>query len=136
MKRSKKRLWRLAVIAAALLLFVRSQRAPSEAEMLADFQQHRAVFQRLVAMARADHLDYLSGQHGFTDAHNKALPQARFDQYQKLLQQTRATHIILYHSRPSVYTFPVFGGGMTDTSWAVGYAWSDKPLSFNRFFCL
>ncbi len=125
----------LPIIAFAAFYFSRSQGVPSEAEMISNVQKNRAAFQQLVEMAHSDNLLSAGSLHGLklkklrTDEFKRVeISQARLKQYQALLKQVGAKRIDYSLSRGTC-RFYVFGGGFTDTSWSIGYAWARKPTT-------
>jgi len=111
-------------------------RAPSESQMLANFKEHKVQLEQLRAMLQHDKKVGGISPDSFVDKelwHDNSLKDAgisqqRLDEYRKLMKISGVTHIGRLSDKKGYFRFYVFGGGMTDTSWSIGYAWSeDKP---------
>ena len=123
------RKWKFVAV-AALLFFAWKWwfRAPSEAQLKARFVEQRADFEQLRKMiehdAPASGIKMSVSRDGdFT--RGASLAPARIQRYQVLLKNLGATSV---HGRCDDFHFSIFGGGFTDTTWGVGYAFSrQKP---------
>lgn len=136
----------LGAFAIHLLFF----RAPSEAQMIDKFHAHKAQFEQIRLMLAHDrniHVigpDWVTAQWGFTPEGVSVaeLPfnvsNARLAHYRALLKQLGMETLVVDARRHRVRLYQ-FGGGFTDTSWSIGYAWSrdtPKPLvksAYNQY---
>ncbi len=98
---------------------------PSEDQLKARFVEHRAEFEVLRSMVQADapHISLHTLQNSIQRDDNSALPPARVQRYQALMQ---TLHIWRIDGNKERFRMYVFGGGFTDTSWSIGYAFSRK----------
>jgi hypothetical protein len=108
-------------------------RAPSEAQMIAHFKTHKTEFEQLRSMLQQDKKifdigsDWLSSRDGTGDSlTDTGITQQRLNQYRILMDKLNVSPIGRFSSRENYFRFSVFGGGFTDTTWSIGYVWSDK----------
>lgn len=114
----------LAFIGLALDLWW-LQRAPSEEAMQRTFFEHRREFDELQALALSE---TNSGDNRF--APGERAPTARRTRAVELMYQLGISTAYFNRREEGPYQgFYVFGGGFTDTSWSIGYAYSRAPLS-------
>lgn len=112
-------------------------RAPSESQMLANFKGHKAQFEQLRLMLEHDKKVGNISPDGFVDKGlwhynsllDSGLSQQRLDKYRKLMKICGVSNIGRLGYKEGYYRFIVFGGGFTDTSWSIGYAWSEQKPS-------
>ena len=111
-------------------------RAPSESQMLANFKEHKVQFEQLRSMLEHDRkvriiaFDWFSGTEFPDDSLKSAgISQQRLDKYRELMKISGVFLISKISDKKGYYRFAVFGGGMTDTSWSIGYAWSQQRPS-------
>ena len=105
----------LPIIAFAAFYFSRSQQMPSEAEILANFKTHKAIFRQLVRMSKSDRIIYVSnssGRHRASDFSDPdkgdELPAKRVQQYAALMQKIGVTS--LRHSDGKPLRFNIASG--------------------------
>lgn len=131
----------VAIVACGVFFVSRSQRAPSESEMRANFRRDKTLLTQFVRMARNDKLRWTNGERsdclGDIDYYDKKsgatcykarhdLSEERQGKYRAIMRQA-GVHNVVYSSDEGICRFSVFGGGFTDTSWSIGYAWAEKP---------
>jgi hypothetical protein len=111
-------------------------RAPSESQMLANFKEHKIQLEQLRSMLQQDRkvqaiaFDWFSGTGVPDDSLKSAgISQQRLDAYRKLMKIFGVSLIGRLGGKKGYFKFAVFGGGMTDTSWSIGYAWSEDTPS-------
>jgi hypothetical protein len=122
-----------AAFAFGIFFFARSQRAPSETEMLANLKTHKRELNQLVQMARSDHLFFMNGDTGTANKRIKAnnfqevdISKSRLMQYKTLMEKVGVQNFSCSFDNSACHA-GVFGGGFADTTWSVGYAWELKP---------
>lgn len=136
-KLSKGKFFVLAILSLTAIHFV-FFRAPSESQMLADFHAHKAEFEQLRAMLAQDKNVKVIGP-DWTIAQWSSKPNgvgsselplnvsnARLVHYRALLKQL-GTKTVVVDEEQNRIRLARFGGGFTDTSWGIGYAWCQKP---------
>lgn len=129
--KNKKRIFVFFIAILIVTFYIRS-RAPSEARMIANFREHKAQFEQLRLMIQQDKRvrslssGWLSDQNmnSTDDPMSLGISKQRWARYQSLLKSVGADSI---SNRNNYIRFYVFGGGFTDTSWSIGYAWSAEP---------
>ena len=130
----------LGAVAVHFLFF----RAPSQAQMIAKFGAHRAQFEQIRLMMEEDDIRVIGpnrvemrykripagdGIFNLVELPLKASP-ARIALYRSRLKAL-GLHSALLDQFKNRIRFYQFGGGFTDTSWSIGYAWckeTPKPL--------
>ncbi len=124
----------LALIGVRMLFF----RAPSESQMIAKFHAHKAEFEQLRLMMAQDKNVHDIGPDWVTaqwsnkpdGIGSSELPlnisNARLARYRALLKQLGMTTVVVDQEQKRI-RLELFGGGFTDTSWGIGYAWSKTP---------
>jgi len=109
-------------------------RDPSESQMLTNFTEHKVQFEQLRLMLGHDKKVGGISPDGFVDKgswhynslKDTGISQQRLDEYRKLMKASGVTYIGRLSYKKGYLRFYVFGGGMTDTSWSIGYAWSEQ----------
>lgn len=109
-------------------------RAPSESQMLAHFRTHKTEFEQLRSMLQQDKQisiigsDWMRGRDmSIVDTPEQmGISVERLAQYRALMNKLGVAPISGFGSRENYFQFNVFGGGFTDTTWSIGYAWSSK----------
>ncbi len=101
--------------------------------MIARFHEHRTEFEQLRAMLQRDsQVRFISATSfdttDWSGSTSQISPQ-QLAKYRALMQQLGLSAIVRLTSRGGYFRFEVFGGGFTDTSWGIGYAWGYKPLT-------
>lgn len=101
--------------------------APSEEQLKARYVEHRAEFEELRALVQADapndvgrvgiSFDYAQNDQG------TSLSVSRVARYRALMKSVGVESI---GGRGNKFRMGVFGGGFTDTSWSIGYAFSRR----------
>ena len=142
-KLSKGKIFLLLIIGLIAVHFV-FFRAPSEAQMIAKFHAHKAEFEQIRLMMEEDNVREIgpnwvemrykkisaeNGSFNLEELPLKASP-ARLALYRSRLKALGldSARLDQFKNRIRLYQF---GGGFTDTSWSIGYAWSKnapKPL--------
>ena len=140
-KLSKGKIFLLLIIGLIAVHFV-FFRAPSEAQMIAKFHAHKAEFEQLRLMMEEDKNvhdigpDWVMAQwsvspEGVTVAELPLdISSDRLARYRALLRQLGMKTVVVDAKWHRIRLYQ-FGGGFTDTSWSIGYAWSKnapKPL--------
>jgi hypothetical protein len=129
----KLKIFLLIVMSLVLIKYV-FFRAPSEAQMLARFHEHKADFEQLRSMLKQDKKimeigpDWIRSQDWDLpdNPEQVGISKQRLAQYHNLMNKIGVTNV--GGSKNSNYVqFDVFGGGFADTTWGIGYAWSKKP---------
>lgn len=116
----------LAVVGLLTLRFV-FFRAPSEAEMIAKFQRHKAEFEQIRLMLRQDrNIETIGPDWVETEWTGNArlplnVPEGRISLYRARLKGLGFSRVDRYKGHVQLEEF---GGGFTDTSWGIGYVWS------------
>ena len=123
----------LSLVAVHFLFY----RAPSESQMKEKLQARKSEFEQLRLMLSTDTNVRIITQ-GWTDAKYKKMPDG-VESYQLPLNVS-AKRLALYRERMkrlgisnlhvderrNLVRFALFGGGMTDTSWSIGYAYGTE----------
>ena len=148
-KTSKGQLGFLALLAAIAVYWFFS-RAPSEAQMIAKFRAHKAEFEQIRLMMEEDNIKAIGRDsvkmrykvipmgNGISNPEElppKASP-ARLELYRSRLKALGLSSARLDPLRNRI-RFYQFGGGFTDTSWSIGYAWckeTPKPLVKSAYY--
>jgi hypothetical protein len=111
-------------------------RAPSEAEMIAKFQQRRTEFEQIRLMLQQD-----QNQDQNIDEIFPTFVRAKWGDQGELPLNVSEARLALYRSRLSALGFSSvrryegkiqlgqFAGGFADTTWSIGYIWSAQPLT-------
>ena len=140
---SKGKIFVLAITALIAVHFV-FFRAPSEAQMIAKFHAHKAQFEQIRLMMKEDNIRSIGPN--WVEMKYKEMPMGNgvFNLVELPLKAS-PTRLGLCRSRLNALglssarldqfrnriRFYQFGGGFTDTSWGIGYAWckdTPKPL--------
>ena len=141
-----KRFSKLKIFASVVLIVVAVHyiffRAPSEAQMLTKFHQHKAEFEQIRLMLKHDKNvetignDWVTAKYGDKDGNQPdgvdlhELPlnitQSRIKLYRLRLKKLGFSRV---DSNDGTVHFGEFGGGFADTTWGIGYIWSAKPLT-------
>jgi len=101
--------------------------APSEEQLKARYVEHRAEFEELRELVQADAPDdlgglHISGNYARTDQ-GPSLSASRVARYRALMKSVGVESI---NGGKTRFRMAVFGGGFTDTSWSIGYAFSRR----------
>ncbi len=142
-KWSKGKIFVLAILALVTIhwLFFR---ALSEAQMIAKFHAHKAEFEQLRLMVADKNVQVIAKN--WTEAKHKNIPlgvevkgstklplnisKDRLLLYRKRMNDLGIIKVVGYDQSRQI-RFSLFGGGWTDTTWGIGYAWckdTPKPL--------
>ena len=120
-------------LCGAFLVYKWGNRAPSEAKMVAHFHKNRADFERLQKLLenRFDEVSigrdwsrgavYVPPGAYVQEVEERVLPESYVRECRVLIEKL---DVSMAHRRTTTSRFPVFGGGFTDTSWSIGYAYS------------
>ena len=146
---SKGKIFVLAITTLIAVHFV-FFRAPSESQMIAKFHAHKAQLEQLRLMMKEDNIRVIgpngvemkykeipmgNGVSNLVELPLKASP-ARLSLYRSRLKALGLHSARLDQFRNQI-RFYQFGGGFTDTSWAIGYAWckdTPKPLVKSAYY--
>ena len=115
-------------------------RGPSESQMIAKYHRQKAEFEQIRLMLQKDSNVFVISERWVRaqDSFGKdgqwlgELPlnisESRLALYRERLKNLGLASV---RSNPELgqVTFYQFGGGFTDTSWSIGYLWSQKPPS-------
>lgn len=105
-------------------------RALSEVEMVAKLRRHRAEFEQIRLMLRKDNNveiigpDWTMAKPGKNGELSLGIFPARLALYRECLGRLDFRTV---YSQSGRVRFEEFGGGLTDTSWGIGYVWSATP---------
>lgn len=142
-KRSKGKIFLLLILSAFAIHYL-FFRAPSEAQMIAKFHEHKAQFEQLRLMMEEDNIRVIGPN--WVEMRYKEIPRGNgISDLVELPMNVSSARLALYRSRlksleldsarldqfKNRIRFYQFGGGFTDTSWSIGYAWcknTPKPL--------
>jgi len=118
----------VGLVAAKTIFF----RAPSEDQMIAHFRQHKAEFEQLRAMLLEDKQIMMIGSDWLRsrdwdlpdNSEEIGVSRQRLADYHALMNTLDVAPI---GGDDDYVQFNRFGGGFTDATWGIGYAWSRKP---------
>lgn len=117
----------LALTICARLALVRS---PSDQQMRNNFQTRAAKFEQIRTMMANDRSVATVAQ-GWTqtsqgEMQSNQLSPDRVALYRSIMKELGVVRVDQHNGRVQL---AVWGGGLGDTTWSIGYVWSDKALA-------
>ena len=135
-KWSKGKIFLLAITGLVAIHFV-FFRAPSERQMIAKFHAHKAEFEQLRLMLAHDKNvkdigpDWTNAKPDFNSKGEATrdlplnVPDDRLALYRHRMKNLGIANLYVYDQKHQIH-FSLFGGGFADTTWDIGFAYSQK----------
>ncbi len=126
----------LAIVSVTIAYWFFS-RALSEAQMISHFHAHKGEFEQIrLMLARDKNVRVIGPDWTLTQSEfdsqgrwTRDLPldvsPARLALYRQHMNKLGFTNVYVYEQDHRIH-FPLFGGGFTDTTWNIGYAYSPE----------